>query len=236
MDNNEILIGRPCSGCAILVNDSIKCKFDPIQLNKIACGSMLTIGLRAILLFNVYMPCATAHNVNNHDIYSEVLSKIQASCNVQNIDFIIIGGGFNSDLARTDSPNTHLLNSFVTEEDLSHCISNVQYTYESDVTVTESIIYNFIVSQNVSKYMLNYISFHGGNNLSDLAAILLTLDINSDHVTNIDCRHFEKRAKWDRATKSDIANYKMKLHDVILKCRLVHYNVMMCSVIIKLLT
>ena len=71
------------------------------------------------------MPCDIAHNVNNHDIYREVLSNIQASCNVQDIDFMIIGGDFNTDLARTDFPNTHLLNSF---------ISNVQYTYESDVT------------------------------------------------------------------------------------------------------
>jgi len=89
--------------------------------------------------------------VNNHDTCREGLSNIQASCNVKNIDFMIIGGDFNTDLARTDSQNTHFLNSFVTEEDLSYCISldisNVQYTYESDVTGTESIIYHFIVSQ-----------------------------------------------------------------------------------------
>ena len=61
------------------------------------------------------MPSDTAHDVNNHDIYREVLSNIRASCNVQDIDFMIIGGDFNTDLARTDSQNTHLLNSFVTE-------------------------------------------------------------------------------------------------------------------------
>ena len=99
---------------------------------------------------------------------------------------MIIGGDFNTDLARTDSQDTHLLNYFATEEDLSCCIcldiSNVQYTYESGVTGKESIIEHFIVSQ---KYVLNYISLHLGNNLSDQAAVLLTLDINSDHFTNI---------------------------------------------------
>ena len=55
------------------------------------------------------MSCDTAHNLNNDDIFREVLSNIQASCNVQDIGFLIIGGDFNTDLARTDSPNTHLL-------------------------------------------------------------------------------------------------------------------------------
>ena len=45
--------------------------------------------------------------------------NIRASCNVQDIDFMIIGGDFNTDLARTDSPNTHLLKSYVTEENLA---------------------------------------------------------------------------------------------------------------------
>ena len=49
--------------------------------------------------------------------------------------------------------------------------------------------------------MVNYISLHDGNNLSDHAAVLLTLDINSDYFTNID---FEKRAQLDRHTESDI--------------------------------
>ena len=69
----------------------------------------------------------------------------------------------------------------------------MQYTYESEVTGKESIIDHFIVSQNLSKYLLNYNSLHDGNNLFDHAAVLLTLDINSDHFTNIDCRYCEKK-------------------------------------------
>ena len=64
--------------------------------------------------------------------------------------------------------------------------------------------------------MLKYISLHDGNNLSNHAAVLLTFDINSDHFTNIDCRHFEeKKAHWDRTTESDIDNYKMKLQELL---------------------
>ena len=90
-----------------------------------------------------------------------MLSNKQASCNVQDIDNMIIDSDFNTDLARTDYQNTPLLNSFVTGEDLRYCISldisNVQYPYESDVTGTGSIIVHFIVSQNLSKYVLDYI-------------------------------------------------------------------------------
>ena len=54
MDNDEILICSPYGGCAILINNSIKCKFDPIQLNKRSCGGILTIGSIAIL-YSVYI-------------------------------------------------------------------------------------------------------------------------------------------------------------------------------------
>jgi len=85
-----------------------------MQLNKRSCAGILTIRSIASVLFNVYIPCDVAHNGNNHDIYREVLSNKQASCNAQGIDFMISGGDINTDLARTDPTSTHLLNYFVT--------------------------------------------------------------------------------------------------------------------------
>ena len=115
MDPNNLLYGLPYGCWAILYIKHIKCKFTPVDVGSSRCCAVIMEfpDLTKLLLFNVYMPCDTARNVNNNDIYREVLSNIRASCNVQDIDFMIIGGDFNTDLARTESQNTHSLNSIV---------------------------------------------------------------------------------------------------------------------------
>jgi hypothetical protein len=219
MDDTELLTGRPFGGCAILINNDLKCKFTPIQLNKRSCGGIITVGSISILIFNVYMPCDKAYNINNLDLYREVLSDISDACNAHDVDYMIIGGDFNTDLRRTNSSNTQVLNSFVNDECLSYCISldlsDVKYTYENDSTQTESTIDHFIVSDNLTGYVLEYCSLHDANNMSDHAVVLMTLNVNSEHFNDRNCRHFDKRAQWEKATEYNKANYKNKLDELL---------------------
>ena len=66
-----------------------------------------------ILLFNVYMSCDTDYNLVNLDTYSNVLHKIDEVCmTYHDVDNIIIGGDFNTDISRTSSRLHHCLQGF----------------------------------------------------------------------------------------------------------------------------
>ena len=57
----------------------------------------------SLLLCTVYMPCDTVYDYSNLDVFNDVLNDISATANSMNIDHIICGGDFNSDLSRVNS-------------------------------------------------------------------------------------------------------------------------------------
>ena len=67
MNEDDLLIGRPFGGCAILINNHLKCTFSPFQISNRCCGGILKSQKMSILLFNVYMPCDTQYDVANYD-------------------------------------------------------------------------------------------------------------------------------------------------------------------------
>ena len=182
MCDNELRSGRPFGGCAIVLNNCLKCHFSPIHISNRCCGGVLKINNVSILLFNSYMPCDTSYDYDNCDIFQNILNDISSICSeYEHIDYVIIGGDFNTDLRRVTSLHTQALNVFVQNEELKFCDmsdkANIIYTYENVSASTESIIDHFIVSDNLFRNIIGYRSLHDGNNLSDHVPILLTLNI-----------------------------------------------------------
>ena len=80
MNEDDLLIGRPFGGCAILINNHLKCTFSPFQISNRCCGGILKSQNMSILLLNVYMPCDTQYDVGNIDLYNDVLNEISSLC------------------------------------------------------------------------------------------------------------------------------------------------------------
>ena len=168
------------------------------------------------------MPCDTTHNYENRALYQDILNDIKCICTKYgNIDYVIIGGDFNTDLNRTDSLHSQVLTEFVASEGLSLCllsdVANVKYTYENESTCAESILDHFIISENLYETILEYRSVHDGHNLSDHAPIMIKLDINMVKLTDKVPRCYGKRPQWNLANEADIGHYKTVLHDMLAK-------------------
>ena len=117
MDECEIRSGRPKGGCAILWKRSLIGKITPIESNnKRICCVHLEIDSCTILLCTVYQPCDTEHDVLNNEIYNEVLLEILNILTCENVDLIICGGDFKTDLSRSKSLHTKSLCSFVDKQ------------------------------------------------------------------------------------------------------------------------
>ncbi len=98
MDQSQLLHGRPYGGCAILINDRLKCKFSPLPVSKRCYSGVLELfGGVKIIISNVYMPCDTTHDYTNLDQYCNVLIDFMDVCNTNpDINRMILGGDFNT--------------------------------------------------------------------------------------------------------------------------------------------
>ncbi len=91
------------------------------------------------------MPCDTTYDQSNLDTYIDVFCKIDQTWNAYpDIVNIIIGGDFNTHMARTNSLHTSALSDFVAQHGLvmcSDCIDGkVIFTYENFVSGSKSIL------------------------------------------------------------------------------------------------
>ena len=53
-----------------------------------------------LLIFNVYMSTDTEYDLKNNDIFNNILQNIACVSEETNVDHVVIGGDFNSDLSR----------------------------------------------------------------------------------------------------------------------------------------
>jgi hypothetical protein len=116
-----------------------------------------------VLLFNVYMPCDTGHDLVNLDTYSDVLHKIDEVCTTHPaVDNIVIGGDFNTDITRVHSLHTGAFNDFFYRDSLVSCLScnntNICYTYENMATDSRSTIDHVVVSDSLRTCIGKYYS------------------------------------------------------------------------------
>ncbi|ELU11999.1 hypothetical protein CAPTEDRAFT_214528, partial [Capitella teleta] len=119
--------------------------------NSRVCAIKIDLSDGPLLLINAYMPCDT--QVAYHDnqlVFEEVLNDVADLIQISNIDRIVFGGDFNTELSRHASTHTRSLNQFVTNESLSFLSAlscyEVDYTHESDAHGTRSTLDHFIVS------------------------------------------------------------------------------------------
>ena len=152
MDHNVLLSGRPYGGCAIIVNNSLPGQFEPLHINSRCHGGILKLSCDlSILIFNVYMPCDSTADLDNLEIFSSILSDVKSKCfELSHVNYVVLGGDFNTDMRRTGSLHTNALMSYVNDEGLAFSaqsdISDIKYIHESDVHNTCSTIDHFIVS------------------------------------------------------------------------------------------
>ncbi|ELT98593.1 hypothetical protein CAPTEDRAFT_218301 [Capitella teleta] len=220
MPDDEIHVGRPYGGCCIIWNSKLKCKVSPLPCgNSRVCAIKIDLSDGPLLLINAYMPCDT--QVAYHDnqlVFEEVLNDVADLIQISNIDRIVFGGDFNTELSRRASTHTRSLNQFVTNESLSFLSAlscyEVDYTHESDAHGTRSTLDHFIVSSQLVCSVNRVQCDHNALSSSDHTALLLSLSISMPSITN--GQSVPRRGPvplWPKATDAHIANYRNSLSE-----------------------
>ena len=217
MSSTTLHHGRPYGGCAIIWKNSIVCKVKPVNLeSKRLCAVLVKFDDIDMLLFNVYMPCDSINLTEFDDVILDI-ERISTELNISNI---VIGGDFNTDLARTKSVQSKHLLDFCLNDNyklvIDHPTCNVDYTYESKITGDRSIIDHFIVTENLFEFIVLYESKHDGDNMSDHAIVSMVIDIPVTYYECGDnCNVKDTSLKWSDATASDIAYYVQCLDNLL---------------------
>jgi exonuclease III len=219
MPSDELISGRPYGGTAILWKKSLICEVIPVNMScKRISAVQIVFNNTKYLLFNVYMPCDTNSDHSNVSEYKAVLQAIANTCISQQIDNIIVGGDFNTDISRLRSLHTACLVDFAYHEDMKFCLDfpdcDITYTYESLANGSKSVIDHFIVSQNIYSCISLYKSIHSGDNLSDHCPISLAVNISLERSTDVSI-NAERKVLWHKATDEDLLLYREHVNQLL---------------------
>ena len=159
------------------------------------------------------MPCDTQYQHDNMHLFNDVSCEIEALNNVHNdMDCIIVGGDFHTDLRRDVSLHTQALVNFCVSNSLKLCersgTSKADYTYMSASEDSTSLIDHFIVSDNAANHVVGYYCLHDGHNLTDHDPLRLRLDFKNCHV-KMNPRSFQAKPKWSRAESRHLTKYQL---------------------------
>ena len=106
MNSQELLVGRPYGGVAILWRNAIMTKVVPLSTTSHrVCAVKVSLDFGDILICNVYMPCDNNNDKDKNEFQS-VLSEISNFCQQSGCNKIIIGCDLNTDLSHTQSYHT----------------------------------------------------------------------------------------------------------------------------------
>ena len=210
---NELFVGRPYGGCAILWQKDFRARITPVQFHSSRlCGVTFTINNITILLCNVYMPVDTNHSQQNSVEYCSILAEITSSATSLNVSNIIIGGDFNTDFNRRTSIHTKDLNEYIRKESFVSWIQNspdiIDYTCENFANRVTSILDHFILTQNLNGYVISRSVDHSGDNLSDHSPISITLKIKAPLDAPPCSNVHTKRPLWNKASPNDLLDYQ----------------------------
>jgi len=231
MDESKLHSGRPYGGCAILWRDVLSCKVTPIiSDNTRLCVVKIEFSSYAIILCSIYMPCDSEYDQCNNAIYNGVLYDILKHVNDESIDFVIIGGDFNTDICRSKSLHTMSLQTFMDNENFilcdNHQCNNVDYTYESTSNRSRSTLDHFMVSENMFDFISNLSVAHDADNVSDHSVLPTSLNISVEYAHT--AVHNEAKRVWAPATDNDINKYKQNI-DTLLDDSVIDPNVLYCK-------
>ncbi len=130
------------------------------------------------------MPCD--HNRPTHNIsdYNIALNDIITICNSVNVQHVVLGCDFNTDLNRS-SYFTRAMYDYVIGENLYFCVKNacntVKSTYYSKSSKSRSLIDNFVISENMGDTLSSYDEMDSHINFSDHSAVNCVLDVKVTH-------------------------------------------------------
>uniref|UniRef100_A0A0P4VXS2 Reverse transcriptase domain-containing protein n=1 Tax=Scylla olivacea TaxID=85551 RepID=A0A0P4VXS2_SCYOL len=212
MEEGRLVRGRPHGGAAILWRDSKRFRVTPVPYeSKRLCAVRVHLPEQTGLVICVYMPCDDQRSDQNVNEYVNILSDIAVLSLSNDIDFILVGGDFNTDFSRV-TPQTRAFVKFIDEYRFYCCdndaLSTVAYTYCSKGNNFKSLIDHFLISDNISNFLQTYTTIDSVNNPSDHIAIKCVLDVTiSYNVENIEHETFE-RICWHKANTEDILRYK----------------------------
>jgi len=237
MEANELLVGRPYGGLAILWKCDLQCHIEPIYTkSKRLCAVMLKSAGLEVAIFNVYMP--TENNLST-DVYESTLCEISSICEQLDTPFFIQGGDYNVDFQRQQSKHTRVLKNFIEKESLicgldvnrqlSEMDNKVEYTYESKVNNSFTLIDHMIMSHNLAEHMTLYKALHEVENTSDHSPLVaewnIPLNVILGNNVNVKMENF---LKWHKATPDDINHYKCVL-DTLLQDIQVPWEALQCD-------
>jgi hypothetical protein len=145
-------------------------------------------------------------------MFEEVLDEIESLVESHSdVDVVIVGGDFNTDVTRSASLHVVPLEQFCIRNSLCMCVNNpisqVDFTYTNEVIGAKSTLDHFIVSLNVYH---GYSCMHDGDNLSDHHPVQLELNIEIQYSENCEARPNAKPS-WCRAKHEHLLSYKQQL-------------------------
>ena len=165
-----------------------------------------------MLVACVYLPC---DNNFSNDEYDAALAEVFTSDVCQEVDYIIVGGDFNTDLSRLSSPHTIALEELCNRENMlcvkRHVSCDIDYTFESKANHSRSCIDHFIVSENLNDLILKCETMHAGDNLSDHDPVLLKLSIDAPQFMERAPDQFVSKPLWSKASENQRAYYQYLL-------------------------
>ena len=210
--NDEILTGRPCGGCAILLPVNLRGFTHFVDTNnRRLCSLRVCNGDHKLLFINVYMPCESDNDAYN--AYDATLADIISVIDQFPDHCPIIGGDFNVDLNK-HKLHSKLLMDVCADNNLRiaslHECCKIDFTYNFCMS-RFSFIDHFIVSTAMyDTSIVECLVRHEGDNLSDHDPIALSLHINWS-VFALSKRHVSVKAAWGKASQFNIAEYKQML-------------------------
>lgn len=221
MNSAVLTSGRPFGGCAILVNSNLPVIISPIEVqSNRACGITVDVNGSELLIFNVYMPCDTETDSHNVEEFNIILCEIKSMCELTNAELIIIGGDFNTSFKRIRSLHTASLMSFVNENGLvcgsDHPVSNVDFTFESKIDGTRSVLDHFLFSESLARNLTSYCVTDSGENMSDHVALTAEIKIDLTHSETDESESKRHGVRWATATANDMELYKAMLEHKLL--------------------
>ena len=130
------------------------------------------------------------------------------------VNSIIIGGDFNTDLSRINSLHTGALTNFVNQNGYVFGLNcsnvGVEFTYENIATGSRSVIDHIIVSESLSSQVLSYYSIDSVDNMSDHRVLVAELNFDVERMPKT-ARKYERKASWRSASSIDLLAYKQTL-------------------------
>ena len=215
MPCNDIVVGRPYGGCAVIyrTNSQIHCQ-KIVSSNKRICPAILYIGDVKILVICAYLPIDRYHSTD-----PELMDTLQESSRIiasQNIDMIVFSGDLNVDPSR---PSSHLnaVKNFAASEGLlfgyNHALATPGYTYESKANGSRSQLDHCLMTPNLYSLMKSYKPIYFGDNLSDHSPVSCTYDIDIHKTTPVIVA--DPKFAWDKASTQQKFEYRRSMDEIL---------------------